>query len=337
MKEPTVQAAILGGSRYHGGWDEQSDLDIIVILADSGDGEETERAARLALAELKERYYPGYRDRSHPDHEVKHGHIVVSMEYFLGHRHTLNDPMSQASRQGRIFTKEPGAEKKYRHDGDTSNEWELVTLGKLQRAARENQGIPGIKRFFDRPRTSRLDVRSVQGGKEQPGSRHRVWVLMNDGDLSDASPDRLGNQSHDAHDRSEWSDDKADSSDTSYDSSDESLIVELVALRERTRSAEDLAEYRGELLKEAESRYHTPLQKLSSAHRTVETLSRVLPAPAEPTRSQPAAAMVVALWEGTPVNLPSNLVDANRHECLTRDMGLATSPALGHVHRAVCR
>ena len=122
--------------------------------------------------------------------------------------------------------------------------------------------------------------------KEQHGSRHRVWILMDDGDLSDASPDGLGDQSYDAHDRSERSDDKADSSDTSYDSSDESLIVELVALRERTRSAEDLAEYRGELLKEAELRYHTLLQELSSAHRTVETLSRALPAPAEPTESQ---------------------------------------------------
>ena len=53
----------------------------------------------MALAELKERHYPGYRDYNHPDHEVGHGHIVVSMEYFLNHRRTLNDPMSQAARQ----------------------------------------------------------------------------------------------------------------------------------------------------------------------------------------------------------------------------------------------
>ena len=45
VREPTVQAAILGGSRYQGSWDEQSDLDIIVILEDSDDREETERAA----------------------------------------------------------------------------------------------------------------------------------------------------------------------------------------------------------------------------------------------------------------------------------------------------
>ena len=79
-------------------------MNSIIILEDSDDGEETERAVRMALAELKERLYPGYLDRNHPDHEVEHGHIVVSMEYFLTHRRTLNDPMSQASRQGRIFT-----------------------------------------------------------------------------------------------------------------------------------------------------------------------------------------------------------------------------------------
>ena len=108
VKNPAVQAAILGGSRYRGGWDEQSDLDIIVILEEAGDEEASKKAAHQALAELKERYYPGYRDYGNPDHEVEHGHIVVSMEYFLAHRRTLNDPMSQAARQGRVFTKEQG-------------------------------------------------------------------------------------------------------------------------------------------------------------------------------------------------------------------------------------
>ena len=173
-QEPTVQAAILGGSRYHGGWDEQSDLDIIVILEDSDDGEETEKAARLALAELKERYYPGYTDYQHPDHEVEHGHIVVSMEYFLSHRRTLNDPMSQAARQGRIFTKKPGTDGKYRHDGDTSNEWELVTLRKLERAARENRRIPMIREIFDLPRRPPLEVWSSQGSTA-------YWILWSSG------------------------------------------------------------------------------------------------------------------------------------------------------------
>ena len=174
VKHPAVQAAILGGSRYTGGWDEQSDLDIIVILEKPGDEEETRKASHLALAELKERYYPGYRDYNHPDHEVGHGHIVVSLEYFLAHRRTLNDPMAQSARQSRIFTKKPGTEEKYRHDGDTSNEWELVTLRKLQRAAEENDSIPSIKRFMDRPGSPSLRICTVQGSTA-------YWLLWSSG------------------------------------------------------------------------------------------------------------------------------------------------------------
>ena len=49
----------------------------------------------------------------------------------------------------------------------------------------------------------------------------------------------------------------------------------------------ELADYRGgELLKEEELRFHALLQELSSSHRTVETLSKALPAGphAEPAR-----------------------------------------------------
>ena len=96
------------------------------------------------------------------------------MEYFLAHRRTLNDPMSQAARQRRIFTKKPRTEKKYQHDGDTSNEWELVTLRKLQRAAKENKRVPSFRKFFNRPRASRYDVHSFQGGTA-------YWILWSSG------------------------------------------------------------------------------------------------------------------------------------------------------------
>ena len=170
VKLPAVQAVILGGSRYHGGWDEQSDLDIIVVLEEQGDEEENNKTARLALAELKERYYPGYGDYQHPDHGVVHGHIVVSMEYFQAHRRTQNDPMSQASRQGRIFAKKPGAEEKYEHDGDTSNEWELVTLRKLERAADENRDIPSLRMIYGTLRMRELFPYTI------PGST-AYWIL----------------------------------------------------------------------------------------------------------------------------------------------------------------
>ena len=170
VKVPAVQAVILGGSRYRGGWDEQSDLDIIVILEEHGDEEENNKTARLALAELKERYYPGYRDYQHPDHEVAHGHIVASMEYFQAHRRTQNDPMSQAARQGRIFAKKPGTEEKYEHNGDTSNEWELVTLRKLERAAEENRSIPSLRMIYGTRRMRELIPYTIPG-------RTAYWIL----------------------------------------------------------------------------------------------------------------------------------------------------------------
>ena len=170
VKLPAVQAVILGGSRYRGGWDKQSDLDIIVVLEEQGDEEENNKTAHLALVELKERYYPGYRDYQHPDHEVVHGHIVVSMDYFQAHRRTQNDPMSQAARQGRIFAKKPGTEEKYEHDGDTSDEWELVTLRKLERAANENRSIPSLRNDLWAPRMHGAILHTV------PGST-AYWIL----------------------------------------------------------------------------------------------------------------------------------------------------------------
>ena len=139
VQEPAVQAVILGGSRYRGRWDEQSDLDIMVILEDGSDAEELKRAAAEALAELKERHYPGYGDWRNPDHGIHESGWTVSMNYFLTHRRTHNHPMAQAAKQGRIFTKNPADAGKYQHDGDTSNEWELVTLHKLRLGARQVQ------------------------------------------------------------------------------------------------------------------------------------------------------------------------------------------------------
>ena len=135
VEDPAVQAVILNGSRYRGRWDEQSDLDILVILEDGADQEEVKNAAVEALAKVKERHYPGYQDWYSPDHGIEEAGWIVSMDYFVTHRRTLNHPMAQAATQGRILTRNPADAQKYEHDGDTSNEWELVTLQKLRMAA----------------------------------------------------------------------------------------------------------------------------------------------------------------------------------------------------------
>ena len=71
------------------------------------------------------------------------------------------------------------------------------------------------------------------------------------------------------------------SGDTSPDvSDDKSRDAELEVLRERVRSAEQLAEYRAELLREGELRFHELLQ-------TVENLTRALPAAAVPKETKP--------------------------------------------------
>ena len=59
---------------------------------------------------------------------------------------------------------------------------------------------------------------------------------------------------------------------------DQAALVELATLRERVKNSEQLAEYRGELLKEAELRFHALLQELSSSQHTVDNLTKMLPA-----------------------------------------------------------
>ncbi len=56
------------------------------------------------------------------------------VDYIAGCR-TLNYVLARAAREGRVFTRDPGDEVHFRHDGDTSNEWQLVTLERLRRSA----------------------------------------------------------------------------------------------------------------------------------------------------------------------------------------------------------
>ena len=134
---PDMESVILFGSRVGRGWDEQSDLDMIVIHPGAGDNE-GKREVYRTLEEAKERYYPGYRDYESPHHGVSSGEMAVTPEDYCSHRRTLNDVMVRAAREGRIFTKDPQDEERYRHDGDVSNEWDLITLERLREAHGEN-------------------------------------------------------------------------------------------------------------------------------------------------------------------------------------------------------
>ena len=74
--------------------------------------------------------------------------MVETPESYLTHRRTQNHVMAHAAREGLVFCKEPGTEHLYRHDGDISNEWELVTSERLHQAASENRMFDDIPRFW---------------------------------------------------------------------------------------------------------------------------------------------------------------------------------------------
>ena len=130
---------------------------------------------------------------------------------------------------------------------------------------------------------ARLDVsqstidRMIQKGelqieKEPHGSRHRIWVLMN-GENADASADMSvdvsDNSSEDSHDAS---------TDEMPDTADMSEAIELAVLRERVKNLEELTNYHREQLKDSEWRYQQAMDQLGNSQRTVDTLTKALPA-----------------------------------------------------------
>ena len=108
-----------------------------------------------ALAGLRERQYPGYRDYHSPHHGVADGQMHKTLGDYTSGRRTLNHVIARAAREGRVFTGDPGDAVAFRHDGDTSNEWELVTLERFRRASEEARDLDYVRRsWFDRSRLS---------------------------------------------------------------------------------------------------------------------------------------------------------------------------------------
>ena len=130
---------------------------------DARDGDDAENEASLALGRLLERHYPGYMDLGSPHTGVEQGQMVVSLEHYLAHRRTLKDVTARAAREGRIFTGKAGAEQHYRHDGDTSNEWDLVTLERLKDAAGETEALAIVRKVYTPRPASRVSVHTIPG------------------------------------------------------------------------------------------------------------------------------------------------------------------------------
>ena len=163
VTETDAECVILFGSRALGGRDEQSDLDVIVIH--QGADDEDDRAAVYRMShEIKERHYRGYGEYDSPHHGVADGLMVEAPEHYHAHRRrALNHAAARAAFEGLVFCMESERAQRYRHDGDVSNEWELLTLEHLQEAVVDNRTLIDIPRFWHpRPVTS-INVNTLPG------------------------------------------------------------------------------------------------------------------------------------------------------------------------------
>ena len=139
-----AEAVVLFGSRAAGGWDEQSDLDLIIVHPAAAE-DDRRKVLGQTLARLRERHYPGHGDYDSPHHGVADGLMVETPQNYHACRRTLNHVIARAAREGRIFTKDPRDADAFRHDGDVSNEWELVTLERLKRASEEARDLDHMR------------------------------------------------------------------------------------------------------------------------------------------------------------------------------------------------
>ena len=129
--------------------------------------------------------------------------------------------------------------------------------------------------------------RMIQRGElqietEPHGSRHRVWVVMDDQEA-----DESVNSSREASSSSPDMSDET-SGEGMPDVNEGSNEVELAVLKERVKSLEGLADYHRELLRDSEWRYQQAMDQLGASQRTVDTLSRALPAPELETGGVPS-------------------------------------------------
>ena len=122
----------------------------------------------------------------------------------------------------------------------------------------------------------RIQRGELQVEMEQRGTRFRTWVILGDDVSSGRSldaPDERPDERPREH---------------SGERPPEQSAVEVRVLEERVHSLEQLADYHQQQLKDADWRYQELVQSLQSSQRTVEALTRTLPAPA-PDESTPKA------------------------------------------------
>ena len=106
--ETDAEAVVLFGSRAAGSWDEQSDLDLIIVHPAVDAADDRRKVLGRVLAELRERHYPGHVEYDSPHHGVADGLMVETPQHYHAGRRTLNHVIARAAREGRIFPGIPG-------------------------------------------------------------------------------------------------------------------------------------------------------------------------------------------------------------------------------------
>ena len=165
MAEAPVDCAILFGSRALGGWDDQSDLDIIVIHQTADDNSQERSVVGLAVKRLRQLHYPGYLAYESPHHEVIHGLMLETPDNYRAHRRTQNHVMARAAREGLVLSqpwnqKGKGGEVWFGHHWVLNLQWMVApaALRSLTRActSRRSASSPG-SRCFKQERDSTLN------------------------------------------------------------------------------------------------------------------------------------------------------------------------------------
>ena len=119
--------------------------------------------------------------------------------------------------------------------------------------------------------------------REGHGSRYRIWVLLDD-DSEHSGYSANGHTADNVDYSRETTAEKPEHSPNGVERGDDH---ELTTLRVEVRNLRELADYRAELLKDAEWRYQELLQQLKLSQETSATLARALPASADDVSTQP--------------------------------------------------
>ena len=108
------------------------------------------------VVQIKESHY-----QDSPDYQadLESSLDILTPERYADLRRTLNHDIARAARRGIIFPREGDTRDRYRHDGDTSNEWDLVASERLRMARSRARDAEIQQELGDRPGSTHIRSR----------------------------------------------------------------------------------------------------------------------------------------------------------------------------------